>query len=288
MLERRLGLPLRNYTAELQELFKARKPLIAMLHLKALPGEPGYTGIDDIKTQAHEDLIRLQRGGVNGILIENWKADSVSPFASPETAAGLFEVVSAIQSDITVPFGLNVLNNDYRVAFDIAAKTNAAFIQLDVLVDHVVSDFSYSAYAKEHPFEISVDISEVRTLRQNPQIAHKPMYVFVQPKHYKMIDPQKTIEQSASQAVEAGASGLIVTKATGHAPTLELITRVKKHVGNYIPVGIGSGFSRENAGIFLPMVDFAIVGTDLKVGQITDNPVDEAAVEELIKLISHY
>ncbi len=288
MTERIQGLTPPSNKTEMQELFHAKKPLIAMLHLKALPGEPGFTSINDITTQAHQDLIRLQRGGVNGILIENWKADSVSPFAPPETAAGLLAVVTAIQGEITVPFGLNVLNNDYRAAFDIAARTNAAFVQLDVLVDRVVSDFSYSPYAKEHPFEIDVNISEVQMLRQNLQIAHKPMYVFVQPKHYKMLNPQKPIEESASQAVEAGANGLIITKATGHAPTLELLARVKQYVGEYVPVGIGSGFSRENARVYLPIVDFAIVGTDLKVDRITDNPVDSKAVEELMKIVSQY
>lgn len=272
MSEKDNGLRLPNYTAEMQEILHVKKPVIAMLHLQALPGEPGFNSMDQVRIKALEDLSRLQNGEVNGILIENWKSDYASPFAPPETAIGFLDIITELQSEISVPFGINVLNNDYRTSFDIASKTRASFVQLDVLVDRVVSEFSYSQYVKDHPFEVNV----------------VPMYVFIQPKHYRMVDPNKTIEESATEAVKAGANGFIVTKATGHAPTIDLIRKVKEQVGDLVPVGIGSGFSRENAALFLPEIDFAIVGMDLKFNRITDNPVDENAVIELMTIVKEF
>ena len=54
------------------EMFGVKKPIIAMLHLRALPGDPLYedgTGIDAVAEQAREELLALQEGGVDGILI---------------------------------------------------------------------------------------------------------------------------------------------------------------------------------------------------------------------------
>ena len=52
-----------------QDMFGVEKPIIALLHLDALPGDPGYCG--DMKTvteHARKDLLALQDGGVDGIL----------------------------------------------------------------------------------------------------------------------------------------------------------------------------------------------------------------------------
>lgn len=53
-----------------QDMFGVEKPIIALLHLDALPGDPGYCG--DMKTvteHARKDLLALQDGGVDGILL---------------------------------------------------------------------------------------------------------------------------------------------------------------------------------------------------------------------------
>ena len=55
-----------------QDMFGVEKPIIALLHLDALPGDPGYCG--DMKTvteHARKDLLALQDGGVDGILFAN-------------------------------------------------------------------------------------------------------------------------------------------------------------------------------------------------------------------------
>ena len=55
-----------------QDMFGVEKPIIALLHLDALPGDPGYCG--DMKTvteHARKDLLALQDGGVDGIFFAN-------------------------------------------------------------------------------------------------------------------------------------------------------------------------------------------------------------------------
>ena len=50
-----------------EQLFKKKKPIIAMLHLDPLPGDPRYDSTDSMEKvveHAIEDLISLQNGGV--------------------------------------------------------------------------------------------------------------------------------------------------------------------------------------------------------------------------------
>ena len=73
-----------------QDMFGVEKPIIALLHLDALPGDPGYCG--DMKTvteHARKDLLALQDGGVDGILFAN-------EFSLPYQPVADIAVVSAM------------------------------------------------------------------------------------------------------------------------------------------------------------------------------------------------
>ena len=73
-----------------QDMFGVEKPIIALLHLDALPGDPGYCG--DMKTvteHARKDLLALQDGGVDGIFFAN-------EFSLPYQPVADIAVVSAM------------------------------------------------------------------------------------------------------------------------------------------------------------------------------------------------
>jgi uncharacterized protein len=264
----------------IEKIFKTKKPVIGMLHLDWLEGE-NFKGIDHVVGQATKDIESLQDGGINGILIENWKENSIGEFVSDETAKNFREVVDKVKDQIKIPFGINVLNNDYKLAFLTAKESGASFVELDVFSDKVQSDFQNNEEAIKNPFVIDPKPKEIWDYAKSTGVEHIPLFVFVQPKHYIMLDKEKTIEESTKEAVENGASAVLVTKATGFAPTIGLIERVKKAAGD-TPVGIGSGFSTENANEFMKVVDFAVVGTSIKVGDETDSPVDIKRVQELM------
>ena len=74
-----------------EELFGVKKPILAMLHLDALPGDPRFrrgTPLGEIVEHARADLHALQDGGVDGIIFSNEfsfpyqrKMDMVTPAA---------------------------------------------------------------------------------------------------------------------------------------------------------------------------------------------------------------
>jgi len=59
---------MKNYWT--QSIFNTIKPIIAMCHLQALPGDPGYDksgGMKKVIDLARKDLLALQEGGVDGV-----------------------------------------------------------------------------------------------------------------------------------------------------------------------------------------------------------------------------
>ena len=58
-----------------EKMFGVKKPIIAMLHIDPLPGDPLYKSendMDKVVEHAREDLHALQDGGVDGIIFSKF------------------------------------------------------------------------------------------------------------------------------------------------------------------------------------------------------------------------
>lgn len=254
-----------------------------MLHLQPLAGEPGYVSVDAVVQHALMDIHALETGGIDGIIIENWHENSVTSFVSQATAACLRQVLQHIVPAIHVPWGINVLNNDYARAFTLAKQFQAQFVQLDVFVDAVQSAFTYGDAAKQHPFVIHPNPAQIASVAH--ESGDMPFIVFIQPKHYEMLHKEKTVLTSALEAKHFGASAVIITKATGVAPEIQKIQMLKASLPAF-PVGIGSGVTMHTVAQFLSAGDFCIIGTACKQGGVLDNPVDSVRVGQIMKRAS--
>jgi hypothetical protein len=97
---------------------------------------------------------------------------------------------------------------------------------------------------------------------------------------------ERPIGDSAHDAAYRGmADALIVTGArTGQEPQLTDLSNVKRAVPDR-PVLVGSGLQVKNAGNLLRVADGAIVGTSLKIGNVTENAVEEKRVKELLAAV---
>ncbi len=76
------------------DIFGISKPMIGMVHVKALPGTPGYdaqAGVQGIIEHAVLEAQRLQEGGIDAIQIEN---QFDKPFLKPEHIN--YEIVAVI------------------------------------------------------------------------------------------------------------------------------------------------------------------------------------------------
>jgi len=99
-------------TTWLDDIFAVEKPVIAMLHLSALPGDPGYDaegGLDAVIARARQELHDLQAGGVDGVMFSNEFSLPYLTQTEPITAITMARIIGELRSEITVPFGVNVL-----------------------------------------------------------------------------------------------------------------------------------------------------------------------------------
>lgn len=101
-------------------IFKNKKPIIGMLHLKG-------DSSDDIESRFERELATYIKCGVDGVIVETY----YGPYSSLVRA---LEYIN--RNNINIPFGINCLNVD-SMGFYLANKYNADFVQVDSVVGHV-------------------------------------------------------------------------------------------------------------------------------------------------------
>jgi len=262
----------------LRELFQTEKPIIGMVHLLPLPGSPGYRGrgLSPILERAVQDAGALKAGGVDGLIVEN--LGDVPYFKTnvpPETISAMAAVIRNVIDEVGIPVGVNVLRNDAKAALAVAHATGGRFIRINVFTDAVVTDQGI------------IEGCAPELLRYRGRLRAKEIKIFadVHVKHAAPLVP-RPIEEVARDSVERGmADALIVTgPRTGAGVELDDLIKVKGAVPN-TPVFTGSGVDKTNVLEILKRCDGVIVGTSLKVGGVTTNPVDRRRVAELMQIV---
>ncbi|MDQ2049103.1 BtpA/SgcQ family protein [Natronolimnohabitans sp. A-GB9] len=259
----------------------ASRPLLGMVHLPPLPGAPGYDGDrDNVRARALEDARRLVAGGIDGLVVENFGDAPFHPDSVPKhVVAELTAIATAVTEDVDVPVGINVLRNDAEAALSIAAAAGADFVRVNVHVGTAATDQGLLE-GRAH-----------ETLRLRDRIdADVAILADVHVKHATPIG-DADIERAALETVERGrADGVIVSgPGTGAVTPLEDVERVVEALASRdtddarTPVFVGSGVTSETIDdCFSAGADGVIVGTALKDGGETTNPVSRDRVEELV------
>ncbi|SEH11284.1 hypothetical protein SAMN04487967_0281 [Natronorubrum sediminis] len=270
----------------LLDRFDAETPVVGMVHLLALPGAPGFAGSrETIRARALEDARRLEAGGVDGIIVENF---GDAPFYPEDVPKHVVAEVSAMATELTteldIPVGVNVLRNDADAALSVAAAAEADFIRVNVHVGAAATDQGVLE-GRAHD-----------TLRLRDRIdADVAILADVHVKHASPVG-EPTIERTALETAERGmADGVVVSGAgTGVETALEDVDQVVETLSESAtdgdadsdprtPVFVGSGVTPETVGDCLEAgADGVIIGTALKEGAETTNPVSRERVETVV------
>ncbi|MFZ1729004.1 MAG: BtpA/SgcQ family protein [Bacteroidota bacterium] len=254
-----------------QRQFLTSIRLIGMTHLLPLPGSPGYGGSrEHIFDRAMADARILQEAGFDAILVENF---GDAPFAKTDAGkhvvADMTAIITALQREITIPIGVQVLRNDAGGALAIAAATGARFIRVNVHSGAMVTDQGLIEGRADETlrFRHAIDARNISILAD----------VFV--KHGTPLAPS-SLANAVRDTVERGlADGVIVSgNGTGEAADLEDVQTAATNTA--APVFVGSGVRLDTLSETLSLAHGVIVGTSIKVGRITVAPVDRAAAIE--------
>jgi len=244
--------------------------LIGMIHLRPLPGAPGWrpggTDADAWPEAAARDARRLVDAGFDAVLVENFgDAPFYREHVPPETVAGLTAACLAVARVIEgrAHLGLNVLRNDALAAIAIAASAPIEFVRVNVLA---------GAYATDQGV-IEGRAAEVARARARLAPGVR-ILADVRVKHARPLALRPIGEEARELVGRAGANAVIVSgEATGRAVDLDELATVRAALGTH-PVLIGSGASAENVADLLARADGVIVGTAIKEGGETTAPVD--------------
>ncbi len=248
----------------LGKIFKTKRPFVGMVHFPPLLGYGDFPGLKTCFQKSLKDAKTLEKAGVDGIIFENNYDIPHKEFVGPETTASMTFLVSEISKEIKIPFGINVLWNDFKASLSIAKITGASFVRIPVFVDDVETQYG----------KIFARPKEILNFRKKIEAEEIALFVDVQVKHAKMLK-ERDIEESVKEAIKYKADAIIVTgEWTGKAPSLEKLKRAKIAAKEKVPVLIGSGINLKNLEKLLPFADGVIVGTALKEGKISKKLVN--------------
>ena len=115
-------------TENFARVFGAVKPVIGMVHIGALPGAPLHDPSLDLLAAARADLHALQAAGFDAVMFGN-ENDRPYEFAvDTASTATMAHLIGQLKSEITVPFGVNVLW-DPMSTVALGAATGAHFVR---------------------------------------------------------------------------------------------------------------------------------------------------------------
>lgn len=263
----------------IKEVFGTMKPIIAMCHLNALPGDPDYdsnAGMKNVVDWARKDLLALQNGGVDSIMFSNEFSIPYLTKVEPITIAAMGRVIGEILSDINIPFGVNVLWDPIR-SLDLASATGAKYIR-EVISGVYASDFGLW------------DTNAGATARHKHTVNAenvKLLYNIV-PEAAVYLEERDIVEVAKSTVFNHRPDALCVSGLTAG---IEADTSILKAVKQAVPETIvfaNTGVKLENVEEQLKYADGAIVGTTFKYNGQFDNHVDEGRVKEFMEKVRRF
>jgi len=262
----------------------ADKPVVGMVHLPPLPGAPKSDGeIEAVREAALRDARRLAEGGVDALMLENFGDAPFYPDDVPKhVVASMTRVAGAVADAVDLPLGVNVLRNDGAAALSVAAAVDAAFVRVNVHVGARVTDQGVVEGRAHETVRLRERLGCDAAILADLDVKHSA------PLASRGAGTDDGVDaETVAEPVERGlADGVVVSGAsTGHAVPAERVAAVadaRDEAGLDAPVIVGSGVSASNAADLFAVADGAIVGTALKSGGETTNPVDVDRVERLV------
>ena len=261
----------------MNSIFTNPKPVIAVIHVGALPGTPRNTQtVSELVESARREAQLYRESGVDAVMIENMHdVPYLRGEVGPEIVAAMTLIGVAVKSESQLPVGIQILAGANLEAIAVAHAAGLDFIRAE--------GYAYAHVADEG----LIQSSAAKLLRYRRMIGATNVQVWtdVKKKHSAhAITADVSLGETAETVEFMGADCVIVTgNATGHAPQIADVQEAKTH--GHLPVILGSGITPDNINEFYNDADGFIVGSYFKVDGHWANTVDTARVEKLVKLI---
>lgn len=260
----------------LKEMFGTEKPIIGLLHLKPLPGDPFYApngSLDDVIACARADLEALQNGGVDGVLVTNELSIPYEKKVSGVTLGAMGMVVGALKEHFTVHYGVEAIY-DGDATMEICAATGAAFTRC----------LFTGAWAGDLGL-VDRDVAKTLRLKAALRLDELKLFYFITSEGEVYLNDRSYPDIAKSMLFNCRPDALVVGgAAAGVGPGGELLEEVRA-AAKGVPVVCGTGCKKETVAQILNNCDGAFVGTTFKKDGVFENRVDARRVKEFMDTV---
>lgn len=262
-----------------EDIFRVKKPIIALLHLRAMPGDPLFDaerGMAGVVEVARRELHALQDGGVDGILFANEFSLPYQSKVDMVTVAAMGRIIGELYDEISIPFGVNVVSNPLA-AIELAVAVDAQFVR---------AAFT-GAYLSEAGI-INTDVAQ--TVRRRMQLggAGIKMLYKVNPESDAYLAERSLRTITKSILFHCFPDGLCVSGSSAGSETDESTIETVKELAGDVPVFCNTGCTVKNITQKLALADGACVGTAFKYDGRFQNQVDPERVVTFMDAVRKY
>ena len=257
----------------LKETFNVSKPVIAMCHLQPLPGDPGYDfegGVDKIIDLARKDLLALQEGGVDAVMFSNEFSLPYLTKVEPITYTTMARIIGELKSEITIPYGVNVLW-DPKASIDLAVATGALFVR-EVFTGVYGSDFGLW----------NPSAGDVIRHRMHIGGGHVKTLFNIVPEAAAYLGDRDIVSIAKSTVFNNKPDALCVSGLTAGAETDASILKAVKDAVPNTAVFANTGVRLSNIQEQLSIADGTVTATTFKRDGVFENEVDVKRVKEFM------
>lgn len=259
-----------------EKMFNVKKPIIAMLHLDALPGDPLFKYGDDMDVvveHARADLHALQNGGVDGIIVSNEFSLPYQRNMDRVTVGAMGYVIGCLRNEITVPFGVDAIS-DGAACLELAAAVKAQYVRGTFSGVYVGDGGLYNN-----------DFSVLLRRKAALHLDDLKMLYFINPESDRNLDTRPLADIARSTMGKSAPDGLCISaNAAGQDVDDALIASVKEANPDVV-VLCNTGCRVDTIERKLKTADAAVVGTTFKVDGVFENRVDENRVREFMNVV---
>jgi len=260
----------------IRQVFGTEKPIIAMCHLDAMPGDPHYNkakGIDYIIERARTNLHALQDGGVDAVMFSNEFSLPYMTKTDAITSMAMARIIGELKSEIGIPFGVNVLWDDIATV-ELAVATGASFVR-EIFSGVYASDFGLwnTDYGRTARRRAEIGGEDVRLM----------FNIFPEASAYL---GQRTLADIAKTTMFNCQSDMICVSGStaGIETRQDLLEQVCAAIPE-VPVFANTGCTKENIAKKLAICDGAVVATTFKKDGLFPEMVDQQRVSEFMDVV---
>lgn len=233
-------------------LFKNKKPIMAMLHMK---GNHKESPLERAKLELQEYL----DNGVDSVIVEDY-------FGSKKDCILMLEYLHDNFPNLV--YGVNLLRSSPEEVFEVAQKYGAKFVQIDSVCGHLSPE-------EDLKFEEELQKARIPGIFLIGGVRFK----------YQRVCSGRSLEDDLRIGMKRCDAIAVTGSRTGEITDIEKIRKFREIIGEF-PLVVAAGLTPDVVPEQLSVGDSGIVGSWLKVDHVDYGDVDPENVREFMKTVA--